>query len=98
MRVKEWMSASPTTVPPKTPVPEARELTKLTVGEVMTKAVITVDPERPIEDAASLMLEHRIGALPVVNNDRLAGIITETDLLRAFVHSRGSTPTGAGRG
>jgi CBS domain-containing protein len=66
-------------------------LTKLTVGDVMTKAVITVEPERPIEEAARLMLEHRIGALPVVEDGRLGGILTETDLLRAFVYSQSPT-------
>lgn len=67
-------------------------LAKLTVGDVMTKAVIRVEPERPIEDAARLILEHRIGALPVMEDGRLVGILTETDLLRAFVHSRSTTP------
>ena len=73
-------------------------LTKLTVGEVMTKAVITVDPERPIEDAARLILEHRIGALPVVEDARLVGILTETDLLRAFVHSQTALSSAPARG
>jgi acetoin utilization protein AcuB len=144
MRVKEWMSPSPATVPPNTPVSEARELmqrrvirhllvaegdrllgiitdrdirltlpspatslsvweinyllAKLTVGETMTKAVVTVDPERPIEDAAGLMLEHRIGALPVVTSGRLVGIITETDLLRAFVRSLSASGARAASG
>jgi acetoin utilization protein AcuB len=60
-------------------------LTKLTVGEVMTKTVITVGPERDARDAANLMLDHRIGALPVTDRGQLIGIITETDILRAFV-------------
>src|SRR5215475_1920076 len=42
-------------------------LNKLTVGEVMTRAVITVGPDREAADAARLMLDHRIGALPVVD-------------------------------
>ena len=63
-------------------------LTRLTVGDTMTKAVITVEPERPIEAAARLILDHRIGALPVIDNGRLVGILTETDLLRAFVYSQ----------
>ncbi|MBI2154131.1 MAG: CBS domain-containing protein [Candidatus Rokubacteria bacterium] len=63
-------------------------LAKLTVGDVMTKAVMTVEPERPIEEAARLMLDHRIGALPVMDGGRLVGILTETDLLRAFVYSQ----------
>jgi acetoin utilization protein AcuB len=73
-------------------------LTKLTVGDVMTKAVITVEPERPIEEAARLMLERRIGALPVVSEGGLVGILTETDLLRAFVYSQSSIVPVTARG
>ncbi len=62
-------------------------LTRLTVEKVMTRSVITVGPDREARDAAELMLEHRIGALPVVDAGRLIGIVTETDLLRAFVRS-----------
>lgn len=60
-------------------------LARLTVGEVMTKPPITVESEAPVTDAARLMLEHRIGALPVVAGGELLGIVTETDLLRAWV-------------
>ena len=59
-------------------------LDRLTVGEIMTKAVITVGPRREVGEAAVLMLEHKIGALPVLEDGRLAGIVTETDLLRAL--------------
>ena len=62
-------------------------LTRLMVGKVMTQSVITVGPDREVRDAALLMLDHRIGALPVVDGGRLIGIVTETDLLRAFVRS-----------
>ena len=60
-------------------------LARLTVAAVMTKTVITVDPRRDAREAAQLMLYHKIGALPVVDGGKLIGIITETDLLRAFV-------------
>jgi len=60
-------------------------LSKLTVEEVMTRAVITVGPDRPARDAAQLMVDHQIGALPVEQSGRLVGIVTETDLLRHFV-------------
>ena len=60
-------------------------LIKLTVGEVMTRSVITVGPERAAHEAAQLMLDHSIGALPVTQGGRLVGILTETDVLRAFV-------------
>ena len=59
-------------------------LTRLTVGEVMTKHVITTSPERPVAEAVRLMLVHKIGALAVIEGGHIAGIITETDLLRAF--------------
>jgi acetoin utilization protein AcuB len=59
-------------------------LTKLTVGEVMTRSVITIRPGRPVEEAVRLLLEHKIGALPVTEGEGVVGIITETDLLRAF--------------
>ena len=64
-------------------------LAKLTVGKVMSRTVITVGPGREVQDAARLMLEHKIGALPVVDGERVIGILTETDILRAFVKSAG---------
>jgi acetoin utilization protein AcuB len=60
-------------------------LARMTVASAMTKSVVTVGPRHQARDAAQMMLDHRIGALPVVDSGRLAGIITETDLLRAFV-------------
>jgi CBS domain-containing protein len=62
-------------------------LMRLTLDKLMTRSVITVGPDREARDAAQLLLEHRIGALPVVDAGRLVGIVTETDLLRAFVRS-----------
>ena len=71
-------------------------LAKLAVDEVMTQAVITVGPDRPAREAARLMVEHQIGALPVEDGGCLVGIVTETDLLRAFI--RMDAPVGAWRG
>jgi acetoin utilization protein AcuB len=71
-------------------------LAKLAVDEVMTQAVITVGPDRPAREAARLMVEHQIGALPVADGGCLVGIVTETDLLRAFI--RMDAPVGAWRG
>ncbi len=62
-------------------------LARLTVGKVMSKTVITVGPEREAPEAAQILLEHKIGALPVVEKERVIGIVTETDILRAFVKS-----------
>jgi CBS domain-containing protein len=67
---------------------DARELhyllERLTVRSVMTRPVITVAPHEPLAEAVRLMLEHRIGGLPVTEGERLVGILTEVDLLRAF--------------
>jgi acetoin utilization protein AcuB len=49
--------------------------------------VIVIDPERDAREAARIMIDHKIGALPVLDGEHLLGIITETDLLRAFVES-----------
>ncbi|HSE05556.1 MAG TPA: CBS domain-containing protein [Methylomirabilota bacterium] len=66
-------------------------LTKLTVGEVMTRSVITIGPDREARDAAVLMLDHTVGALPVMDGGRLVGIVTEADILRGFVGLAGGT-------
>jgi len=64
---------------------------QLTVEKVMTRKPMTVNPDTPILDAAELMLEHKIGGLPVVNeNGELAGVITESDIFRMLVRSRNS--------
>ena len=59
-------------------------LAQLTVGGVMSAGVIIVDPDRPIAEAARIMVDHKIGALPVVDEGRLVGIITESDFVRAM--------------
>jgi acetoin utilization protein AcuB len=62
----------------------AETLGTLTVAEIMTWGVVTVRPETDVRQAARLMREQRIGALPVVEGGRVVGILTETDVLRAF--------------
>jgi acetoin utilization protein AcuB len=62
-------------------------LARLTVGEVMTKSVIVVEPERDAREAAAILLSEKIGALPVLDGETLIGIVTETDFLRAFAES-----------
>jgi acetoin utilization protein AcuB len=52
----------------------------------MTKDVITTAPDTPLEDAAYLMAQHKIGGLPVVDeHGRVVGVITETDVFKTFV-------------
>ena len=63
-------------------------LAKLTVNKVMTRSVIITGPDQDAADAARLLLEHKIGALPVLDGEHLIGIVTETDVLRAFARSQ----------
>jgi CBS domain-containing protein len=51
----------------------------------MTRFVVAVKPASPLRDAVGRMLRHRIGALPVLEGRRLVGIITRSDVLRAFL-------------
>lgn len=64
-------------------------VSRITVGEVMTRDVITIGPDAPIEEAARIMRERKVGALPVVEGQELRGIITESDLLGAFMEVLG---------
>jgi len=55
------------------------------IKEVMTEDVITIAPETTIKDAARIMIDKKIGCLPVVENEKLIGLLTETDILRYVV-------------
>jgi acetoin utilization protein AcuB len=73
-------------------------LMKLTAAEIMTSPVTTIAPDREVHEAAQLMIDHKIGALPVLEGGRLVGIVTETDLLRALVLLRArALPVGTAR-
>jgi acetoin utilization protein AcuB len=60
-------------------------LMEVKVKAVMVKDVITTTEDTPIEEAAHLMLENKIGCLPVMRDDKLVGIITESDIFRTFM-------------
>jgi acetoin utilization protein AcuB len=64
-------------------------LAKLKIKEIMTKRVITVEEDWPLEEAARVMVEHKIGCLPIVRGNQLVGIITETDIFRAMALALG---------
>lgn len=57
-------------------------LSRLTVGQIMSRPVITVTPDMTVQAAAALMLQHKIAGLPVVEDGRVVGIITESDIFR----------------
>jgi acetoin utilization protein AcuB len=61
----------------------------LSLADVMIRNPITVDPNSDIEIAAQLIYKYKIGGIPVVRKGKLVGIITESDLLRAFVDMMG---------
>jgi acetoin utilization protein AcuB len=58
-----------------------------TVGEAMTREVITVTPWDTVEDAALVLQKKRLGALPVVEGERVVGIITKADVLGALIET-----------
>lgn len=62
-------------------------LSQRTVGEVMTYSPITISPSATIQEAAERMLEYQVSGLPVVRNNKVVGIITESDIFRLVVES-----------
>jgi acetoin utilization protein AcuB len=71
------------------------EQTKVNV--VMTEEVATVTPLTTLEEAAQVLLRRKIGGLPVVEEGKLAGIITTSDVLQAFLDVMGASEEGAAR-
>ena len=60
-------------------------LKTVTIKEVMVKDVFTIEPEADIREAGQTMLEKKIGCLPVIQDDALVGMVTETDILKFYV-------------
>ena len=69
-------------------------VSKITVRDVMTKKVITVSEDTPIEEAARIMADNKIGGLPVMRDSHIVGIITETDLFKIFLELMGARDMG----
>jgi CBS domain-containing protein len=67
--------------------PPLAKLDARTAGEAMTTPAVTIPSGRSVEDGATLMLDLGIDRLPVVDSGRLVGIVTRTDLVRAFTRS-----------
>ena len=67
----------------------------LTLLDLMINDPITVAPDDDLETAARLIYEHKISGMPVVVNDKLVGIITESDILRAFIDMMGILTGGS---
>ncbi|HSM55618.1 MAG TPA: CBS domain-containing protein [Candidatus Sulfomarinibacteraceae bacterium] len=69
-------------------------MSKITVGKVMTTEVRTVDEDTPIEEAARIMADNKIGGLPVMRDGRVVGLITETDLFKILLELMGAREVG----
>jgi len=70
-------------------------LDKLTVGEIMTRNVITISPDVSIEEAAILLHDNKIGCLPVVEDGNLVGIISENDVMEILIDVMGMKEKGS---
>lgn len=69
---------------------DPRRLKTPRVRDAMTWSVVTTDPEAPLAQAGFTMFQRRIGSLPVVENGRLVGILTERDVLAALHKAQGT--------
>jgi acetoin utilization protein AcuB len=69
-------------------------LSKLKVEEIMTKKVITVGADAPIEEAARILIDNKVGGLPVMREGKLVGIITETDIFKTIMEMMGAREQG----
>jgi len=65
-------------------------LERLRVKQIMSRPVFTVEGDCPVEEAARIMVDHKIGSLPIMEGDKLVGIITETDIFKVLVEVLGS--------
>jgi len=69
-------------------------ISKVTVKQVMSKKVKTIDIDTPIEEAARIMADSKLGGLPVVRSGQVVGMITETDLFKIFLELMGARTKG----
>jgi acetoin utilization protein AcuB len=65
---------------------------QITVGEIMSAPVVTATPYMDVAEAAKVMHERKIGALPVVERAKVVGILSEIDVLKAFYELMGRPP------
>jgi acetoin utilization protein AcuB len=80
----ELLRACPSAVNPFSAEARAGRFLEFPVGSVMTRSVVSVEADATIEDASRLMRDHQLGMLPVLRNRRLVGVLSQTDIARAF--------------
>jgi CBS domain-containing protein len=71
---------------------QQRFLEGVKIGEVMSEAPVWIAPDASIREAARIMAERKIGCLPVIQDDKLLGLITETDILWQYCRDLGGCP------
>jgi len=91
---KDLLVASPSPVSSLTVSEVHYLLNHLLVSELMSRDVITVGPDTPVEEAARIMADYKIGGLPVMQGERLVGIITETDVFTVLLEMFGAREKG----
>ena len=69
-------------------------LSSLRVEEAMTRQVITVQEDDPLEDAARILVDNKISSLPVMRGDQLVGMVTDLDILRTMMDAFGGRSQG----
>jgi acetoin utilization protein AcuB len=69
-------------------------VSKIKVSQVMTKKVMTIGEDTPIEEAARVMIDNKIGGMPVLRDGKVVGIITETDLFKVMLEMLGARQQG----
>ncbi len=67
---------------------------KITVKKVMTKNVLTISEDTPIEEAARIMVDNKVGGMPVMRGDKIVGVITESDLFKVLLELMGAREEG----
>jgi acetoin utilization protein AcuB len=87
---RDLLNASPSSVTTLSVWEMNYLISKVTVKQVMSKKVITVNRDTPIEEAARIMADNKFGGVPVVDSGKVVGIITETDLFKVFLELMGA--------
>ncbi len=91
---KDLLYASPSVATTLSVYEMTSLLAKLHVDKVMTRNVVTITEDVPLEEAARIMADRRIGGLPIMRGPTLVGMITESDLFRIFIELFGARQRG----
>ncbi len=66
-------------------VKEGKELVRITAGDIMTKDVVTVDADEPVEKVLDILMDKRFIRVPVVQDGKLVGVVSRCDILRCLI-------------